>query len=309
MNIYSNFESIYKAPRQSTITIGVFDGCHLGHKALLQKTLNIAKQNNQPAGVITFSSHPNLILQPEKPLKLLISPEARIHFFEKMGFDFAIIIPFDEKLRHTSAERFINTYLINALEIQNLVLGYDTRFGDGRRGDINLARKELNPLGINVEAIKAITINGNISSTRIRQLLSQADLTKASELLGYNYKILGKVGHGDKRGRKIGFPTANVIVNFDAPIPEGVWAVKATVNNHKSYLAAAHWGPRPTFTNANTPKSHLEVHLINFQDDIYGANLEIEFIKYIRKQKQFDCATQLASQIAKDIHIINQIKI
>lgn len=309
MKLYSSFESLPEAPRRAALTIGVFDGCHLGHKALLQKTLEIARTNGVKAGVITFSSHPNLILHPERPLRLLISPEARLRFFEEMGFDFGVIIPFNEQLRHTSAERFIQSYLVEGLDISHLVMGYDSHFGAERRGDATLARSELEPLGIKVDEVAAVDRDGPISSTRIRQLLREADIDGATELLGHRYSVYGRIGHGDRRGRSLGFPTANLIVKFDMPLPDGVWAARATLPDGRSYLAAVHWGPRPTFSDATTPNSHLEAHLLGFEGDLYGSKLEVSFIARIRNQKRFSNPTELCAQIEKDIAQIRALNV
>ena len=306
MDIYSSIPSLGKAPAHSIITIGVFDGCHLGHQALLQKTLDLAREQGVPAGVLTFSSHPDLILHPGKPLRLLTSPEQRLDYFEKMGFDFTAIIPFDSLLRHTSAEKFIRSYLVDALQISRLVLGYDSHFGEGRRGNALLAKKILSPLSIGVETVDAVQMEGPISSTRIRKLLMAADMDGAQGLLGHPYSVIGRVGHGDRRGRKIGFPTANVVVDFDMPLPPGVWAARAQLNNGQSYLTAVHWGTRPTFAGHTPETSRLEAHLLGFEGDIYGTHLKISFIKSIRPELHFSSGEELGEQIKKDIAMVKE---
>lgn len=279
--------------------IGIFDGVHLGHQLLIKKMLAKAKDLHAKSLVITFFPHPAHVLRPDIDFKYLISLKARMQLLERLGVDICLVIPFTSKFSRIPPENFIKSLLVDRLGVKALFVGEDFRFGSKRSGDVALFKAMALEYGYEMDGIKAVSQDGEIiSSTRIRKLVMQGDLKGAKKLLGRDFSCFGMVVKGEGRGKSLGFPTANV--NHEKCIlpPVGVYAVKVHYKN-KIYPAVANLGFRPSFKE-KSPEPQLEVHIFDFNKDLYGKEIDIIFIKRIRDEKKFASVEDLRLQIYKD---------
>jgi riboflavin kinase / FMN adenylyltransferase len=294
------------------MTVGIFDGVHRGHQQILHRLVSGAHQEGVPAVVLTFSPHPAVVLGGKKDFKYLTTPEERLCLLESLGVDAVITQVFDQAFADQTAETFMRQ-VVQALGLQRLIIGYDTALGHGREG--NAARlsdigKELN---YSVEVIPALSDeSGIISSTLIRSFISSGNVKSAAGELGRNYEISGEVVHGDGRGHRINVPTANISVPHGKVIPaNGIYACWAwsgikspgrgnPLGEPKKYIAAVNVGVRPTFT-PDLPAPAIEAHLLDFNGDIYGEQLKLEFVDYLRPEEKFDTVESLVQQIRMDI--------
>lgn len=289
----------FKSTTKTIITIGTFDGVHLGHKKILEKVVARAKEENLESVVLTFFPHPRMVLQEKSEIKLLNTIDEKIKLFEKIGIDYLIIHPFDYKFSRLTAEEFVKTILIDTFNIQKIIIGYDHRFGRNRTADIDDLIGFGKEYDFDVEQISAEEINEiAISSTKIRTAILDGNIQLANQYLGYPYSFSGKVVKGKQLGRTIGFPTANIQINEDYKlIPKnGVYIVKSVVNGELVY-GMMNIGNRPTVDGENQT---IEVHFLNFDKDIYGAILEIVLLDYIREEVKFNSLDDLKAQINKD---------
>jgi len=278
-------------------TIGVFDGVHLGHRAILDRTLTWARTERRPAVVITFSVHPDLIVRGEAP-EPLQSLDQRLREIERAGIDATLALPFDASLRELSAETFAERILAGSFALRGLVLGHDTAVGKDRGGDAKRLDEIGARLGFEVVSVGEIAIDGEIvSSTRIRDALRRGDLETASRLLGRAPALLGRVVRGEGRGRTIGIPTANLDVQRACPPANGVYAVLAIVGPHRR-RALCNIGLRPTFGAA--AQRTIEVHLLDWSGDLYGESMEVVFLKRLREERRFAGPDELVAQIHAD---------
>jgi len=279
-------------------TIGVFDGVHLGHRAILERTIACARDLGRPAAALTFSVHPDRLLRGRAP-RTLQSLEHRLQAMDELGLDGAVVLEFDARLRDRSAEEFVDLYLVRALAIRRLVLGHDTAIGQDRRGDASLLRELGGRLGFTVEVVGEVCIGGvPISSTTIRSALESGDLAAARAMLGRAPSVLGRVVEGARRGRTLGFPTANLDVREDCVPAAGVYAVLVR-EEARVHRGVCNIGLRPTFDAG--PHVVVEVHLLGFSGDLYGRLLRVDFIERLRPEQRFADAAALRLQIARDI--------
>lgn len=301
MKYFYNFPEV-PFIKQSVITIGMFDGVHLGHAKVLSECVTIAKQKGISSIVISFSNHPSSYFnsQFESKNSLLSPDQEKISCIESLGIDYLFMIPFDEYMAHLPAERFIEDILIAKFGISDLVLGYDNRFGFQRKGSVDFVNEhyshQIQAYSIHVAKLE----DEIISSSLIKEYLIQGDIEKTNSMLGRNYSLKGKVIHGNHQGRKLGFPTANMsIENPVKLIPgNGVYISYLKVNN-TSILGVTNIGNRPTITqDTNTS---IETHLFDFQEDIYGKDVELFLLEKIRDEKKFNSLPELISQIQADI--------
>ncbi len=290
----------------TVITVGTFDGVHLGHKAIFATLKKRAQELDLNELVITFRVHPRLVVQPSYDLKLLTLINEKIELISQQNIRHLYILPFDKQMAQLSAEDFVKKYLVEKFGLKHLIVGFDHRFGKNRQAGY----EELIPLGkkygFSVEKVDQVIHNSEkISSSRIRQLISNGKITEANKLLGYNYFINGTVVKGRGIGRKINFPTANILVNKLKLMPKpGVYAVKVLIDNTEK-LGVLNYGFRPTFEiNAGTT---AEVHILDFSEHIYGKNIRISFIARLRDEKKFNSPTELQKQIKRDIAQTRQI--
>ena len=300
MKVYRGLEN-YDKVKNAIVTTGTYDGVHLGHKTIIKHLKKIAKKNNGETVVLTFHPHPRMVLQENSDIKLLGTIEERISLLKEAGVDHLIILPFTKEFSRISSLEFVRDILVNQIGTKKLVIGYDHHFGRNREGSFEHL-KEFGPMyGFEVEEIPAIDVKDvNISSTKIRVALEGGDINKAKEYLGRNYSISGIVIAGNQIGRLIGFPTANIKIKESIKlIPEiGVYAVNIFHNGHK-YKGMLNIGYRPTISDNNGIS--IEVHLFDFNANLYKEELKIEFISKVRKEKQFKDVNQLKEQLERDL--------
>lgn len=308
MKIYYNINE-FKTKKKTVTTTGTFDGVHFGHKVIIDCLKNTAKKIKGESVILTFFPHPRMVLQPENTdLKLLNTIEERIELLKKSGIDNLIIHPFSNEFSRLTSIEFVRDILVTQLNTHKLVIGYDHHFGRNREGSFSHL-KEFGPIyGFDVEEIPAQDMDEvNISSTKIRNALLDGNIKIANQFLGYPYYINGTVIEGDKIGREIGFPTANIKINdWYKLIPaNGVYAVKVKINE-KLYDGMLNIGTRPTLNKENTS---IEVNIFNFNENIYNTKIKVEFIDKIRDEHKFDKLEDLKNQLEIDkkttIQILN----
>lgn len=301
MKIYYNLDQ-FKNVNNPVLTTGTFDGVHLGHKKILRQLRLAADQVGGESVLFTFEPHPRMILFPDAHnLKLLNLKEEKIKQLERAGLEHLIIFPFSLEFSRLTATEFVRDVLVNQLKIKKLIIGYDHHFGRNREGSIeNL--KELSPLyDFEFEEIPVQVLDDvSISSTKIRRSIELGDIVSANRFLGYNYGITGQVVEGNKLGRQIGFPTANLIIESNLKLTPGfgVYVIKANLNGVE-YNGMLNIGNKPT-VNENGDLS-LEAHLFDYSgENFYGEMLEIELINRIRDEKKFNSIDDLKLQLEKD---------
>jgi len=301
MEILRSLQDITPVP-DGVVTVGTFDGIHRAHQAILKTTLACARENRTTATVVTFDPHPRLVVKQKngRRVELLTTTEEKIALLEEFHPDRVIIIPFTAAFSRTSPEDFIATILCDTIGMRRLVIGYDHGFGRNRSGDTAFLKKCEKTCGFILDIQEPISNeSGIISSTLIRKFLAQGRVDKAAACLGRPYHLKGTVVKGDSRGRANNYPTANIHVdNGNKCIPcNGVYAVRVRMRDeyHKGVMNI---GVRPTY--GDNPAS-LEVHIIDFDRDIYGAELEISFLQRVRHEKKFESTEQLIRQIHADV--------
>ena len=284
------FRHINQKYSPSFLTIGNYDGIHLGHQAILKKLISESRSNNILSSVMTFEPHPREFFSPKLAPKRIISLREKLEYFDELKIDQVFIVNFNDKFSRKSYLDFIEILKKN-IQAKKIIIGNDFRFGKQREGNID----KLIDNSVDVCVMNKIEYKGErVSSTIIRDSLAAGDLKRAAMLLGRSYSISGKVVHGDKRGREIGFPTANIHMFHNRPPLKGVFAVK--LNN---MYGVANLGVRPTI--AGFSKLNLEVHLFNFSKNIYGKHAHVTFLKKIRDEKKFENIDALKKQIQIDI--------
>lgn len=307
MKVYNSIEE-YTIENDSAVTTGTFDGVHTGHKVIIEQLKNAAKKIDGESVILTFFPHPRMVLYPDdNELRLLNTINERILMLEKSGIDHLIIHPFSKEFSRLTAIEFVRDILVNKLNVSSLVIGYDHHFGKNREGSFEHLQ-ELAPLyDFNIEEIPAQEIQKiNISSTKIRTSLLNGEIHAANQFLGYNYFIKGKVIDGNKMGRTIGFPTANIKVDeWYKLIPaKGVYAVKVKLNGN-TFDGMLNIGTRPTL-NGNDNET-IEVNIFNFEEDIYNEEIQIEFYEKIRNEQKFGELSALKEQLEIDKQKVIQI--
>lgn len=282
------------------LTIGNFDGVHLGHQKLLNKIKAECLQKKIAFVVVTFVPHPQKILQPDKERFLINTYEQRRKFLSQMGVDYLIELKFDRDFSTMGPEDFLKKYLFTYPKLKNIYLGYDFAFGANKQGGFDLVSEICKSRGMNVEIQPKFEVNSQVvSSSFVRQLIVQGNLTEADALLGRPFELEGVVVKGEGRGKKIGFPTANIQVSSDIIVPQrGVYVTK-TLYKGMVYKSVTNIGYNPTFKD--TLHTHIETNIFDFDNDIYGENLEIQFLQKIREEKKFATVNDLIEQIKADV--------
>lgn len=279
------------------LALGVFDGVHLGHQAVIAKVVEAAANEGGLAGLLTFDPHPIRVIAPAKaPASLLETLEHKARVVSALGVELFVALHFDTAMAAMAAGEFIER--LAAAPLRTVAVGEDWRFGHRRAGDVPLLEEEAGKRGFRLVAVPPVMFEGDrISSTRIRQAIHDGNLDEAARMLGRRYAVSGPVLAGDQLGRQIGFPTANLATgNLQLP-PGGVWAVRASHADGRSWDGVANLGTRPTIGGE---KRLLEVHLFGFSGDLYGENLEVSFEKHLRSEIKFPSLDALREQIAKD---------
>jgi riboflavin kinase/FMN adenylyltransferase len=289
MQVFRHFPLSSNAP--IGLTIGNFDGVHIGHQALIEKLIAESKKRKLTPAVMTFEPHPKEFFTPENAPTRLTTLREKLEFFLSYGIEKVFVCAFNQKFSNISSEVFIHQILTEQLKAELLIVGDDFRFGTKRQAGIEDLRKNA----FELFEIPEIDLNGKrVSSTRIREGLKEGRIEEVNQFLGRPYTISGKVVEGDKRGRQMGFPTANIHMKHLRPALTGVYAVKLGNRN-----GVANLGVRPTISG--TPKLLLEVHLLNFNEDIYGQHVQVTFLEKIRDEMKFENIDALIEQIKKDV--------
>lgn len=288
------------ADRGTVATVGTFDGVHLGHWAVLQEIRARAEAAGRRSVLVTFDPHPLRIVRPEHAPPLLTTPVEKKEILAESGLDWAVFVTFTERLSRYEPRRFVEEILVGRLGVEELVIGYDHGFGRDREGDPASLERMGRELGFSVDVVSPVSAGGSaISSSRIRGLLSKGDVEAAARCLGRPYSIRGIVVRGDGRGRQLGFPTANLqVVGGDKLIPPpGIYAVRGVLRSG-SHAGALHLGPRPTFKGS--PPS-IELHLVDFEGEIYGEEVRVDFVDRLRGVEPFTTVDALVRQIRSDV--------
>lgn len=291
--------------RGTVVTVGTFDGVHRGHWAVLQEIRLRAKETGRRSILVTFHPHPLKIVRPDEAPPLLTTPAEKKEILAETGLDYAVFLSFNHVLAEYSPRRFVEEILLGRLGCQELVIGYDHGFGKGRTGDVLTLRNIGRDLRFTVDVVSPIRAGEDpVSSTRIRRALMERDVESARQGLGRPYCIRGMVVRGEGRGRSLGFPTANLWVPANGKLipPAGVYAVRAGLKRGV-FGGAIHIGPRPTFRGS--PPT-IELHLLDFDGDLYGEQIRVEFIRFIRKVQPFSSASALVDQLKLDVAVARE---
>ena len=298
MTIYNNINE-FSSTDNTILTIGTFDGVHLGHQKVLERLTNSAKENNLKSTVLTFFPHPRTILNPNKPLKLINSVKERTELLNRSKVDNLIIHPFDKNFSELDPEKYVFEILVKKLKAKIILIGYDHKFGKNRTADITDLKIYGKKYGFKVIEIKAEEIsNIAISSTKIRKAISEGNISTAKKYLGYDFSLSGKIVHGKSIGRTLGFPTANIEVKEEYKLlpKNGVYLIQSVIN-HNKYFGMMNIGIKPTIKESSKT---IEVNFFDFEGDLYDKNIEVNIKKFIRDEIKFDSLELLKSQILKD---------
>ena len=284
--------------RETVLTIGVFDGVHVGHRHLIEYVKRQALLRDYLAGVVTFRQHPLQVLALQSHVPRLTSVQDRISLLRGLGVDFVTPLSFTPEVAQLPARDFV-TLLRKHLKMRGLVVGPDFALGRGREGDVFALRSLGKELGFWVDVVSPKLVNGEVaSSTTIRQALARGDMLKVQRLLGRPYALSGHVRHGVERGRQLGFPTANLEVNSDQSLPaDGVYATRAHLGK-RTYSSVTNIGTRPTFGQGERT---VEVYLLGFEGELYGHELQVELVQHLRAEKRFPNPEELAAQVGRDV--------
>ena len=289
-----------RATTSTVLTIGNFDGVHLGHRALLAELTAKARELALPATVLTFEPHPRELFAPEQAPARLASLRDKIELLAEAGVDRVNVCRFDRKLASLTGEQFIEKILLQGLSVRHLIIGDDFRFGKARGGDFAMLQRAGRERGFAVEAMHTVDFGGiRVSSSAVREALAAGDIERAEQLLGRAFVIAGRVMDGRKLGRTIGFPTANIQVRRSRLPLSGVFAVTVSGIDRHPLPGAANIGVRPTVDAGLKPV--LEVHLLDFDGDIYGRHVDVNFLHKLRDEAKFESLDALKAQIARDV--------
>jgi riboflavin kinase / FMN adenylyltransferase len=305
MRIYKRLEDIHEPFPQAVVTLGNFDGVHIGHQMLLSEVAVRAYRNGGTSVALTFDPHPLKILRPEG-IRLISSLEQKIQLIKQAGIDVLLIIPFDQNFAQTQAKDFVERILCASLGVQELVVGYDYAFGKGREGNIEFLRKEGEERGFPVTVVEAHYEGGHaVSSTRIRHLVMEGRMEEVRQLLGRCYHIHGLVQRGKQRGGKeLGFPTANLKLSEEDLCPKKGVYITQVLCQGKIYGSISNIGYNPTF---GEQELLAETHIFDFNKDIYGQPIRLNLLCHLREEIKFTSVEALAAQIRKDVEIARKV--
>ena len=282
------------------LAIGVFDGVHLGHQAVISTSADHAQAVNGTPVVVTFDPHPEKVLRPQSAPHLLSATQHKIALIRALGVGHLLIINFDRQFAATEPEDFVGQLATHSKPLQEICVGHEWSFGKNRRGNLDLLKKLGAKMNFHVIGVTPIKSNDEVvSSTAIRRAVERGDFARAAAMLGREYTILGTVVRGDDLGKKIGFPTANLSAHSEQFPPNGVYAAEASINGevHRGVL---NLGVRPTITSGKSERV-LEVHLFDFNREIYGKDVEVRFVKFLRPEMKFKNVDELTAQIRRDV--------
>lgn len=307
MEIIVGIENVQRILKNPVLTIGNFDGVHCGHQALFRRVTEWARKLKGESVVMTFHPHPLDVLVPGKGPVFITPHEKRLELIADCGIDATIVVPFSTEFAKISARDFVKSILVDTIGARAIVVGYDYRFGCRREGDIDFLKKLGKKYGFDVETVSAIQVGGTmVSSTAIREFIREGELKEANKLLGRPYEITGDVVKGRERGgRLLGFPTANIniVASCQASPKLGVYVVEVSIGE-KRYGGAANLGYNPTFGDTELS---LEVHIFNFNENLYGKSITVRFVDRLREEKRFSGPEELSVQIRKDVERAKEI--
>ena len=301
MKIITDTSTCPRPERGAVVTIGAYDGVHLGHRAVIAEVRRLAAERGCETAVVTFDRHPATIVRPDSAPKLLTDLDQKLELLEDTGVDYTLVIHFDRERSQESAEDFVHEVLAGCLNARAVVVGHDFHFGRGRAGNVSLLASMGGELGFDVLGLRLTEEDGEaISSTRIRGLIAGGDVAAAATLLGRAHQVRGTVRSGDKRGRELGFPTANVHVAGDTLLPaDGIYAGWYLRPDGRRHATAISLGRRPTFYDDES-ESLLEAYLLDFDGDLYGEQARVEFVTHLRDEVRFDSVEALIEQMHAD---------
>lgn len=296
----NNLAEFPKSLRGGAVAIGNFDGLHRGHQSVLEAASTAAEQCNCPAIVLTFEPHPRSVFQPDVPLPRITPPSMKAKMIEELGFDAVIELPFSREFSKKSADEFVSDILLGSLNASNVVTGFDFHFGKDRQGGPAFLINEGKKNGFEVILVDAFRDDAAevISSSRIREALGQGDVSLANSLLGYHYRVAEQIIEGEKLGRTLGYPTANMSVPAETPLLHGIYAVRFIRADGSIYDGVASYGRRPTVTDNGKPL--LETYLFDFKEDLYGEKCSVAFVAYLRGEEKFEGLDPLIAQMKID---------
>jgi len=302
MHIFRRIKDIAAEARGAVVAIGNFDGLHRGHQAVIGEAGRFARADGVPWAVLTFEPHPRSLFRPDDPPYRLTPEAAKTRLIGELGVDFLLVLEFDKAFSSMSAEGFVKDVLVSGLDAQHVVSGYDFEFGHGRKGNCELLLRMGKEEEFDFTAVQAVHDDAGevFSSTRVREALRRADPQGARRILGRYFEIEGVVADGEKRGRTLGFPTANLSLGQYIRPENGIYAIFAGLTDEGGvqwYEGAANLGHRPTFDDSGLV---LESYLFDFDGDLYGKNLRVALVEYLRPEKKFDGIDDLKAQIARD---------
>ncbi len=301
MKIYTDIEQ-FQSIKNPVLTIGTFDGVHVGHQKIIEKMKEIARKTNGETVIFTFFPHPRMVVNPANHgIQLIQSQEEKFEKLAKLGVDHVIVFPFTKAFSEITAAEFVSDILISKLNIHTIIVGYDHQFGKNREGNLTYLENKGKECGFEVIEIPAHEINAvNVSSSKIRHALSEGDIETANHYLNGSFEIWGKVIHGNKLGRSIGFPTANIGVDDSLKIVpgKGVYAVTVSIDGGKALFGMMNIGVRPTVNQEL--KETIEVNIFDFKEDIYEKSVRVCLHKRIRNEHKFDGIASLTTQLKQD---------
>ena len=289
----------FTTQQPTVLTIGTFDGVHLGHQKIIERVVATARQEGLLATIFTFFPHPRMVVQHDKSLKLIHTLEEKKQLLQRLGVDLLVVQPFNEAFAQLTAEEFVSTILVQHLNVKKVIIGYDHRFGRNRTANINDMRLFGEKYGFAVEEISVQEVDEvSVSSTKIREALNKGDVTTAEHYLGTPYSLTGTVVHGLKLGRTLGYPTANIQVTEDYKLipKDGVYAVYSYIGERKVYGMMS-IGKNPTIEGKG---ASIEVYFFDFNGDLYDRELTIYFVKYLREERKFSSVALLKKQLQDD---------
>ncbi|GGC67325.1 bifunctional riboflavin kinase/FAD synthetase [Chelatococcus reniformis] len=283
--------------KHPVVAIGNFDGLHAGHRAVVAGARRLADELGRPAAVLTFDPHPRTFFRPREPVFRLTPESVEATLLARLGLDGMIVLPFDAQLAAMSADAFFDDILVARFGVSGLIIGHDFHFGRGREGSPSFLLRRGASSGMPVVVVEPVNDGGEpVSSSMVRQALEAGDLHRANTLLGYRWFVRGDVSHGQKLGRTLNYPTANLRLDEGCRLRHGIYAVRAAVDSRVVHGVAS-FGHRPTFDNG---APLLEVHLFDFSSEIYGQQLDVEFVAYLRPEERFDSVEALVAQMDLD---------
>ncbi len=306
MEVLRSIDDLKELGAPAYLAIGVFDGVHLGHQAVIESALAASGEEGGVAVVVTFDPHPVSVLQPERAPRLLASTQHKLLLLKKSGIESVLVLPFDEAFSQLSGEEFILALVEACRPLKQISVGNEWSFGRGRSGNIRLLEELGAKHGFRVVGVAAVKVGDEVvSSTMVREAVCQGDFERAAAFLGREYTVLGTVIEGEHLGRKLGFPTANLTVHNEQLPPSGVYVVRAVLGS-RDLWGVGNLGFRPTVTGGDA-KRMLEIHLLDYHEDIYGADMEVFFVKFLRPETKFENVHALREQIEKDVALAKEI--